>query len=61
MIAKLTEARFAQLANQLARNYAPPIYACKKCHHPVIEGNICSFCGDTSPSYPPEKKKRAAA
>lgn len=34
-------------ANELARS-AVRIGACKRCHHPVIVGYVCTFCDDQS-------------
>lgn len=36
-------------ARNLAFNYCPPIYDCKKCSHPVISGYCCTTCGTGSP------------
>jgi hypothetical protein len=37
-------------ANALARSYAPTMYPCKKCGHPVGHGYCCTGCGDSDPS-----------
>lgn len=34
----------------LALDYAPRIYACKKCEYPVVDGYCCTYCGDSNPS-----------
>ena len=39
-----------KVAGDMARDFCPPIYACKKCSYPVIEGYCCEFCGDSNPS-----------
>jgi len=36
-------------AGALARSYAPPIYPCKKCSHPVVQGYCCTTCGTSEP------------
>jgi len=36
-------------ANWLARSFAPPIFACKKCGNPVVQGYCCIYCGDSDP------------
>ena len=36
-------------ANNLARDYCPPIYPCKKCGHPHISIYRCTFCGAANP------------
>jgi len=41
-------------ANALARCYAPTIYPCCKCNHPVVKGYCCGHCGDSDPSHPKE-------
>jgi len=45
-----TEEEWTNLAYQLARSFAPRIYACKKCGYPVVDGYCCYECGDTNPS-----------
>lgn len=50
---RLTERGFERLANILAREYVPSIYACKKCGYPVVNGYICTHCGDDNPSEGP--------
>lgn len=42
--------RWYNLASQVATNFCPTIYPCKKCGHPVIQGYCCIFCYDTNPS-----------
>ena len=42
-------AKWEREANALARNYAPSIYPCKKCGHPVLQTYACTFCGDMNP------------
>ena len=54
---RLTEREFERLANILARQYAPPIYACQKCGYPVAKGYVCTHCGDGNPSQPKEAAK----
>lgn len=39
-----------KLANEMARAFAPDIYPCCKCNHPVITGYCCTNCGDDNPS-----------
>lgn len=35
--------KYERLANELARDFAPEVHACKDCNHPVIEGFCCTF------------------
>lgn len=37
-------------ANIQARSYCPPIYPCKECGYPVIQGYCCNNCGCSDPS-----------
>jgi hypothetical protein len=37
-------------ADELARDFCPSIYPCKKCGHPIISGYCCTFCGDSNPN-----------
>jgi hypothetical protein len=39
-----------RLADDMARDFAPVIYPCKKCGYPVVKGYCCDGCGDTRPS-----------
>lgn len=36
--------------NQVARDFCPRIYPCKKCGSPVADGYCCTYCGDNDPS-----------
>lgn len=36
-------------AIELAFRYAPEIYPCKTCNHPVASGYVCGTCDDDSP------------
>ncbi len=38
-----------KLANRLARDYCPAIYACQVCGHPVVTGCCCTRCGSVDP------------
>lgn len=38
------------LSCKVAREFCPPIYPCKKCNYPVIQGYCCENCGDNNPS-----------
>ena len=33
-----------KIANELARDFAPDIYPCRKCNYPVISGYCCRNC-----------------
>jgi hypothetical protein len=37
------------MANEVARDYAPPIRPCKDCGGPVIKGYCCTRCGSVDP------------
>ena len=41
--------KWEKLANQIARDFAPEIYPCKKCGYPVPEGYCCTACGTSVP------------
>ena len=41
--------KWERKADKLARSFAPPIYPCKKCGNPVIQGYCCTFCKDANP------------
>lgn len=36
-------------AVQLAMAYAPAVYGCRTCGHPVVEGYCCHTCGSGDP------------
>jgi len=38
-----------KLANQMAREVAPEIYACADCGLPVFDGWCCTHCGSNDP------------
>jgi len=38
-----------RLADREARNWAPPVVACKDCGGPVISGHCCNRCGSVDP------------
>ena len=40
------------MANELARSYAPTIYPCVHCGAPVASGYCCMRCGSADPSNP---------
>ena len=40
---------YKQEAIELAFMYAPVIYACKHCNHPVAQGYCCGTCGSDEP------------
>lgn len=44
--------RWEELANQLARSFAPDIFPCKTCKRPVVSGYCCQSCGETDPGRP---------
>lgn len=46
---RLTDESFERLADRLARGFAPPIFHCKDCDHPVVKGYCCTFCGSQDP------------
>jgi len=41
--------KWKKMANELARSFCPPIYPCKECGYPVIQGYCCGACGSDSP------------
>ena len=45
-----TEEQYRMARINLALDYAPTIYACKKCGWPVALGYCCGSCGDINPS-----------
>jgi hypothetical protein len=45
------------LRAKLAISFCPPIYPCKKCNHPVIDGYICTHCKDPNPNESEDLKK----
>jgi len=53
----MNQRQYEREANNLARTYAPDIYPCKKCGHPVVSGYCCTFCNDENPSASPEPAK----
>ena len=40
---------------QVAIEFAPTIYPCKKCTWPVARGYCCRWCGDSAPYALPEE------
>ena len=54
-------AEYRRLAAGLAMQWAPPIYQCQKCWHPVIDGYCCSFCGDENPKTPAANRRSRAS
>ena len=49
-IKKPTDAEYRKAEIVQAINFAPEIYACKKCGWPVACGYCCTYCSDTDPS-----------
>jgi rubrerythrin len=45
-----TEKEYREEAIKQAFQFAPRIYACKKCGWPVADGFCCEYCGDINPS-----------
>jgi len=45
--------------DRLARNFAPHIYACKKCGAPTVQGYCCTYCGSSTPEYPKDEDKES--
>ena len=41
-----------EAALQLAASFSPPVYACKKCDAPVLDGYCCTYCGTSDPQIP---------
>lgn len=39
-----------RIANSIARDWTPTIYACMKCGWPVVTGYCCNYCKDSNPS-----------
>jgi hypothetical protein len=54
----MDEKLYNKLAIELAFHYAPKIYPCKKCEHPVAKGYCCGFCGDKSPYLTKEEEEK---
>lgn len=48
--------RWEQLADQVARDYAPEMYPCGKCGYPVARNYCCTFCGDSNPEDTAEEE-----
>lgn len=42
-------AEWKRLANQLARDFCPPIRPCHDCGGPVVDGYCCTRCGSVLP------------
>jgi hypothetical protein len=38
-----------QLANEVARTFAPEINPCANCGYPVVDGYCCNRCGTDDP------------
>lgn len=51
-VAPPTPKQYERRRNQILLDYAPSIYACKKCGWPVIDGYCCHTCGDSNPRDP---------
>lgn len=49
-----TREQYNAVLLQIAMEYMPSTYACKKCAWPVIKGYTCRTCGDDNPSMPPD-------
>ena len=54
-------ARWERLANEVARIYCPPIYACATCGYPVVDGYCCTKCGSANPRQRQKPARRADA
>ena len=46
---KGTEEEWLKLATNVAFSYAPAIYHCVHCNHPVADGYCCGYCGSAEP------------
>ena len=44
--------QWEQLANQVARDFAPTIRPCVDCGRPVANGYCCTHCGSVDPNRP---------
>jgi hypothetical protein len=42
--------RYRNLEYSMLKGYAPAVYPCQKCGHPVIKGYCCTNCRDSNPS-----------
>ncbi len=47
---------WVRAANRLARCFAPRIYPCTDCGHPVASGYCCTTCGSADPGRKPDTK-----
>lgn len=47
-------------ADELARSFAPEIYPCAKCGHPVLRGYCCGSCETGSPQTPAARTAEGA-
>ena len=48
-----TNEQYREKKFQIALNFCPQIYPCKKCGWPVPDGYRCPTCKDPDPSIPP--------
>jgi ribosomal protein L32 len=55
---KPTQSQFDKAAADVAFGFAPQILECQKCGWPHANGYVCGYCGDESPTRPPEKKTK---
>ena len=45
-----TQAQYERAETLKAMQFCPRIYPCKTCGWPVVDGYVCTTCGDTDPS-----------
>ncbi len=50
-----TSRKYREEADVLGSGFAPRIYPCQKCFHPVADGYCCMTCGDASPTETKEE------
>jgi len=53
--------QWEQLANQVARDFAPTIRPCVDCGRPVANGYCCTHCGSVDPNRPTKPNAPAEA
>jgi hypothetical protein len=47
-----TPEQYERRVASIAKQFAPPIYACAHCRWPVIDGYCCNTCGSSDPRSP---------
>ena len=49
-LSRPTYTEYQKAKAEVALDYAPEIYPCRKCGWPVLSGYCCTYCEDTDPS-----------